>query len=319
MRPHLSYLSQALDASDKYTQQNYELLTDKWISPSSTEDDLPDVVEPGGPRPAHGGGLKPAAASKTSSKLVDMWLVDTGCGHDLIGRKSYGLNESSFVHADVPLTFGTANGEAIAAYQYPINLVELGYEISPYVLKDTPAVLTVGGRCLNDDFSFFWPNRSRPYFLDPKGRVIELDIIDDIPYLLRGASSRPICKDDVNKLQSIISHAKANPAYLTQSRINLTDNGKGGRQTALPVPEVEAAVPAEDSDASLVTDDEAAPAPGAAPPPPAPAAGERRPPRDLRADAVSVRHLLTHKPKNKYCDSCNRGKMQNAKKFDRRL
>ena len=57
-----------------------------------------------------------------------------------------------------------------------------------------------------------------------------------------------------------------------------------------------------DSDASLVTDDEADPAPGVFPPPPVPAAGERRPPkvkRDLRADAASVRHLLTHKPKNK--------------------
>ena len=151
--------------------------------------------------------------------------------------------------------------------------------------------------------------------MDPKGKVIELDIIDDIPYLLRGASSRPMCKNDVNKLVSIISHAKANPAYLTQSRINPTVNGGGGLRTALPVPEVVADVPEEDSDASLVTDDEAEPAPGAFPPPPVPAAGERRPPRDLRADAVSVRHMLTHKPKNKYCDSCNRGKMQNARKF----
>ena len=37
--------------------------------------------------------------------------------------------------------------------------------------------------------------------------------------------------------------------------------------------------------------------------------------RDLKADAVSMRHLLTHKPKNPYCESCVRGKMLNIKKF----
>ena len=35
--------------------------------------------------------------------------------------------------------------------------------------------------------------------------------------------------------------------------------------------------------------------------------------RDLKAEAVSVKHLLTHLPKNPFCETCVRAKMENAK------
>ena len=147
----------------------------------------------------------PALPSRhTSGSVVDMWLVDTGCGHDLLGRKGYNLKESNFVNADVPLTFGTANGEALAAYRYPLSLEEIGYDIAPYILKDSPAVLTVGGRVMNEDFSFFWPNRGIPYFLDPEGRVIELQVIDDISYLLSGTISRDVEFRDIDLLLNFL-------------------------------------------------------------------------------------------------------------------
>ena len=37
---------------------------------------------------------------------------------------------------------------------------------------------------------------------------------------------------------------------------------------------------------------------------------EPDPRRDLRAGAISTRHLLTHQPKNRYCKACTRCKMQ---------
>ena len=39
------------------------------------------------------------------------------------------------------------------------------------------------------------------------------------------------------------------------------------------------------------------------------------PPRNAREEAMSMRHLLTHKPFNIHCDACNLGKMRKAKKF----
>ena len=43
--------------------------------------------------------------------------------------------------------------------------------------------------------------------------------------------------------------------------------------------------------------------------------GENVPPRNLREEAMSMRHLLTHKPFNIHCDACNSGRMRKAKKF----
>ncbi|CAE7251308.1 JNK [Symbiodinium sp. CCMP2592] len=37
--------------------------------------------------------------------------------------------------------------------------------------------------------------------------------------------------------------------------------------------------------------------------------------RDLREEAKSIRHLMTHLPKNPYCDACQRAKMENVKSF----
>ena len=37
---------------------------------------------------------------------------------------------------------------------------------------------------------------------------------------------------------------------------------------------------------------------------------EPDPRRDLRAEALSTKHLLTHQPKNRYCKACTRCKMQ---------
>ena len=40
--------------------------------------------------------------------------------------------------------------------------------------------------------------------------------------------------------------------------------------------------------------------------------GDSDPLRDLRAEAISTRHLLTHRPKNRYCKACVRCKMQRS-------
>ena len=60
-----------------------------------------------------------------------------------------------------------------------------------------------------------------------------------------------------------------------------------------------------------------APVGGAVPPPPEPVEdeAERKKRRDLRAEAKSTRHLLTHKPFNPYCPGCLSGKMREKQHF----
>ena len=48
-------------------------------------------------------------------------------------------------------------------------------------------------------------------------------------------------------------------------------------------------------------------------PPPEPADADipaEKPERDLKADAISIAHLMTHTPKNPYCAACQRSKVQ---------
>ena len=57
-----------------------------------------------------------------------------------------------------------------------------------------------------------------------------------------------------------------------------------------------------------------------APPPPVAEEGDllkREDVRDLKAEALSIGHLMTHNPKNPYCSSCQRAKMK-AKPAPRR-
>ena len=59
---------------------------------------------------------------------------------------------------------------------------------------------------MNEDFSFFWPNRGIPYFLDPDGRVLEPQVIYDIPYLLSGTISRDVEYRGIDLLMNYPDH-----------------------------------------------------------------------------------------------------------------
>ena len=52
------------------------------------------------------------------------------------------------------------------------------------------------------------------------------------------------------------------------------------------------------------------PSAGEVVPPPPPPREEERKKRDLKAEALSTEHLLTHKPFNPYCEGCKVGKMR---------
>ena len=67
------------------------------------------------------------------------------------------------------------------------------------------------------------------------------------------------------------------------------------------------AMPGEEDEA-LPPEEEAVALPPSAPPVDGVLPGKRE--RDLKAEAVSVTHLMTHTPKNPYCAACQRSKVQ---------
>ena len=77
---------------------------------------------------------------------------------------------------------GIATAEQVAR----MTVGEFGVEVAPYMLDTSPAVLSVGNRCMMLGYLFIWPTGECPYFLLPNCQVCPLVTQVDVPYLYFG-------------------------------------------------------------------------------------------------------------------------------------
>ena len=120
------------------------------------------------------------AMSTCISKRVK-WLMDTGCGHDLIGRakaKSLGVD---IVKDDDKIVFQTAKGSISMSDVAKIVVDELDETAEPHVLDETHTVLSVGRRCMKVGYAFHWMPGKLPFMVTPKQGFVYLQVKDDIP------------------------------------------------------------------------------------------------------------------------------------------
>ena len=138
-------------------------------------------------------------------------------------------------------------------------------------------MVSVGDRTMNKGCSFLWIAGRNPYWITPEAKVITLEVIGDIPYLRRYSE---FCKPrDANASGYIIPHAVGMPSVKDGAQDTNVEEA-GDPLINPPVPEA----PYEANEESGEEDDITI--------------------RNLRQEAKSLRHLLTHKPSNKYCDAC---------------
>ena len=131
----------------------------------------------------------PKVASPAVASLVDEWLMDTACPADLID-KSYTRNLTRHVRDSLnPPTFATANGQTSPSKEVSITIPELKADASPHIMKDSPNVLTIGYRVVEEGYAFRWDAYSlEPVFVLPDGEEIKLVVKNYCPYLVsRGA------------------------------------------------------------------------------------------------------------------------------------
>ena len=90
---------------------------------------------------------------------VDMeWIADTGSAQDLIsGTELQDINDSE---STKPINTTTADGPNYADRQCQIGITSIGTIAQPYVLPDSPSVLSVGQNCI-----FVWRANCRPFLL----------------------------------------------------------------------------------------------------------------------------------------------------------
>ncbi|MCP3883502.1 MAG: hypothetical protein GY701_34620, partial [Sulfitobacter sp.] len=127
----------------------------------------------------------PAAGRADYDYIERRWLMDTGCGYDLVCKTS--LQDLDFENvnnrADAIL-LQTANGPAQCTQTVPQQIGPLGVQADPYVLESTPDVLTIGYRCEALGYGFYWePYSSTPILVKPSGRQIHLQSEHYVPYL----------------------------------------------------------------------------------------------------------------------------------------
>jgi hypothetical protein len=85
--------------------------------------------------------------------------------------------------AEHPISLVTANGSTEANEVADVKLSAFPDPVHPYVLDHTPAVLSVGTRCVDQGYSFVWPANGKPILVRPDDKVVQLKIEGHVPVL----------------------------------------------------------------------------------------------------------------------------------------
>ena len=229
---------------------------------------------------------------KISKKMK--FIMDTGCGYDLISHRKARELDLDVHEGNDRMVFLTANGITETREVAKCSVDSFQEEAKPFILEQTPAVLSVGMRCMKLGYTFVWPPNDQPFMINQSGKRISLHSKDDIPYLIPGNDSEP--KDD--KLASDIFELLSKKEVVADAPA-LAGEGEGRDDGDA---EGEAEVPRDEEDEDegegVIEVDVHE--------------GEPRmaKPGALKAEAKTMSHLLTHRYRNPYCQSCVRAKMK---------
>ena len=180
---------------------------------------------------------------------------------------------------------GTLPGENPANKQIRFQIPELKEVVQPYILAKTPNVLSIGRRCVDHGYSFVWEAYSwEPYLVSPMSVHIQMVVEDYIPYIVTPTPAAPaVARGLVTR--SLVGGGSLPPAVDDNSSM-LIGNAPVVRVVSAP-----GEIVAVDDELEVIPD-----------------LGKAE--VDLRAEAVSLNHLLTHFPKNKYCHACLRSRVR---------
>ena len=109
--------------------------------------------------------------------------MDTGSGHDLTtlnGAEGFDMQKVRRI------VFSAANG--IISTDSALNLLSdiLRGPATPYILPETPWVLSTEKRVMQMGYSFVWIAKTPPWLISPDGHRIDLEVHGNIPFLRVG-------------------------------------------------------------------------------------------------------------------------------------
>lgn len=223
-----------------------------------------------------------AAASRSSSVS---WLIDSGSEQDLVSEAQIPRVKASNRHRrDEPISLLTANGATTADEVVDVDIHGLTKPCQPLVMEHTPAVLSVGIRCLEQGYSFVWPAGGKPILVRPDQKVVELEVDGHVPVLndrCKIFKKKQYRKD--RPLQELF--AMANKGSDCHDR-NSQEFAMAGAERPEGEP-MDEGVPEGEDEAYV----------------------RSRSSAELEQEAMSASHQFTHFPKNPFCKTCQRARM----------
>ena len=111
------------------------------------------------------------------------FIVDTGSGHHLVGRKHVSEKTITKVYPDKSLRLMTANGITTSCFKTKVYIKHLGASVEAWVLDDSPLVLSVDKLVAENGFDFAWKASTRKAVLSKNGQNHTLTIAQGVPLL----------------------------------------------------------------------------------------------------------------------------------------
>ena len=277
---------------------------------------------------------KPQAAWAQSHGPVE-FIADTGSSFYVLPQEEISERMRRKIHQLAkPINMATVNGSITVDSAVRVAVPNLDREVEFIIVADSPPLLSVGRLCMLEGFGFFWPPKKSPWLVSPTGKRIPLSVHDFVPYCT-AAKPKTVEKPDpvaAAVLRDLVSGG-------------LPEDPEAGGMGVDPHRPLSTAGPSHQPvEGGGATDPEAPQGPEVpAPPEDVPANGRRRisqkkpvrggeltevpleaaeqailpasskgviseKERLERAESKSLRHLMTHLPKNAYCEHCQRAK-----------
>ena len=215
------------------------------------------------------------AIATAAPKAGVCWLVDSGSESDLVSKGLLrDVNAQNCRAAKHPISLITADGSTEANEVADVKLSALPEPVQPFVLDQTPAVLSVGTRCADQGYSCVWSANGKPIMVRPDDKIVQLRVEGHVPVL--DDSCKVFTKEQFHKDK----HLKKLFAMPT-SRSPLSEDVQAD----------------EEQLDELVADDVSH------------EYARSKKPEDLIAEAASAKHQFTHFPKNPFCRTCQRARM----------
>ena len=111
---------------------------------------------------------------------------------DLISKRGLRVEGMALAERVRRIKFNTANGNTSSEMAITFDIETLAECALVRILDSTPAVLSMGMRCMRMGYRFHWPAGCDPVFIRPDNKHVRLKVIGDIPYLTEALScARP--------------------------------------------------------------------------------------------------------------------------------